>query len=180
MEEKKNRSTYNRPEGDRTLDAEVLHIDLPRFREQIKTEEAWLKSDRNAITVFKTEGMTITLVALHAGALLQPGSYEGTGLLTVQVLEGEMEFITEADVFKLTEGQLINLHAHLPFRSSARLETLALLTMVRFAEQGSVGTESETLQEKTFGNTIDAPVITGSTPPLSELDRTRMENPPEA
>ncbi|PST83518.1 hypothetical protein C7T94_13270 [Pedobacter yulinensis] len=180
MEEKRNRSTYNRPAGDRTIDAEVLHIDLPKFRVQIKTEEAWLKSDRNAITVFKTEGMTITLLALHQGALLQPGSYEGTGLLTVQILEGEMEFVTEADVFRLTEGQLINLHEHLPFRSSATQETLALLTMVRFAEPGPVAEQPESLQADGFGNMIDRPPISGSTPPLSELDRTRMENPPDA
>jgi len=68
MEEKFNEATQQRPEGDRVMDAAIVTIDLPSFIEKIKQESPWKDKDRNAITVFKTNGMRIVLIALHAGA----------------------------------------------------------------------------------------------------------------
>jgi hypothetical protein len=59
MEKKSNKETPQRPEGDRLLDASIVTIDLLLFMEQIKHEPSWKDSDRNSITVFKTEGMRI-------------------------------------------------------------------------------------------------------------------------
>ena len=49
-------------------DAPLVEMDLNAFRQQIKQEKAWQNSDRNAITIFKTSGMRLVLVALHQGA----------------------------------------------------------------------------------------------------------------
>ncbi len=68
MEEKYNSSTTQRPDGDRMIDAALVSIDLPMFIKQIKSEAAWENSDRNAVTVFKTNGVRIVLIALHEGA----------------------------------------------------------------------------------------------------------------
>ena len=59
MEEKFNEATTQRPQGDRIMDAPLVTIDLRSFTKQIRDEKAWKDSDRNAITVFKTDGMRI-------------------------------------------------------------------------------------------------------------------------
>src|SRR5687767_3724208 len=92
MEIKHNDATRNRPEGDRVLDAPYVFADLPAFIEQVKDEKAWEKSDRNAITVFKTQGMTIVLSAMKEGAVIKDNTVNG--FFTVQVLEGSVRLET--------------------------------------------------------------------------------------
>ena len=70
MEIKNNEATDLRPEGYRLRDAPLVSIDIPEFIKQIKNETTWTNSDRNAITVFKTNGLRIVLVALHENCLL--------------------------------------------------------------------------------------------------------------
>ncbi len=67
MEAKYNASTEARPEGDRVLNAPLVHINIAEFIRQIKKEATWDNSDRNAITVYKTDGLSMVLVALHKG-----------------------------------------------------------------------------------------------------------------
>ena len=68
MEEKHNEATLLRPRGNRTMDAVLVTIDLPSFIKQIRQESTWKESDRNSITVFKTNGLRIVVIALHKGA----------------------------------------------------------------------------------------------------------------
>ena len=68
MDEKFNKATTQRPQGNRVMDAPLVTIDLRSFTKQIRDEKAWKESDRNAITVFKTDGMRIVLIALHKDA----------------------------------------------------------------------------------------------------------------
>ena len=60
MDEKFNDATQQRPQGERIMDAALVTIDLSNFTKQIREEQAWKDSDRNAITVFKTDSMRIT------------------------------------------------------------------------------------------------------------------------
>ena len=55
MDEKFTEAITNRPQGERTLDAPLVTIDLRLFIAQIKEEEQWKNSDRNAITIFKRQ-----------------------------------------------------------------------------------------------------------------------------
>ncbi|MDP9229278.1 MAG: hypothetical protein M3O67_01240, partial [Bacteroidota bacterium] len=104
MQEKHNEATINRPEGDRPIDAPLMLIDLPSLIEQIKTEDAWSKNDRNAITAFKTDGMRIVLVALHENAEMTP--HETDGVLSIQVVEGKIKFKTEQESVDVYKGQV--------------------------------------------------------------------------
>ena len=45
MEIKRNQATFNRPQGDRVIDASYVFIDIPAFVDQIKMEKAWEKND---------------------------------------------------------------------------------------------------------------------------------------
>ena len=127
MDEKYNEATAQRPQGDRTVDAPLISIDLGSFIEQIRNEKTWEDSDRNAITVFKTNGMRIVLIALHKNAEL--ARHTANGIISVQVLEGQMIFTTDQQSVELSKGQLLTLHQGIPHSIVAIEETVFLLTL---------------------------------------------------
>jgi quercetin dioxygenase-like cupin family protein len=127
MEVKYNESTELRPEGGRLLDATLVSIDIPDFINQIKSEPAWEKNDRNARTVYKTDGMSIVLVALHEDAVM--ARHTADGIISVQVLEGKINFITDGQSVELEKGQMIALHKGEPHSVAAIKESVFLLTL---------------------------------------------------
>ena len=127
MDEKHNEATAQRPQGNRTVDAPLVSIDLGSFIEQIRNEKTWEDSDRNAITVFKTNGMRIVLIALHKNAEL--ARHTANGIISVQVLEGQMIFTTDQQSVELSKGQLLTLHQGIPHSIVAIVETVFLLTL---------------------------------------------------
>ncbi|MGN6618603.1 MAG: hypothetical protein ACTHJ5_15635 [Ilyomonas sp.] len=128
MEEKFNESTINRPKGDRLLDASLVTIDLPAYIKQLKEEEAWQKNDRNAITVFKTEGLNIVIVALHQDAVMKP-PVASEGNTSVQVIEGNVLLNVEEQSTKINPQQIVAFREHQPFSITALKETVFVLTM---------------------------------------------------
>ncbi|MEO5583376.1 MAG: cupin domain-containing protein [Saprospiraceae bacterium] len=127
MEEKYNEATPQRPQGDRIVDAPLVQINLPFFIEQIRKEKPWTDSDRNAITVFKTNGMRIVLIALHKGAEMSKHSAEG--LISIQVLEGQIIFSTDERSVEMGKGEMLALHVGIPHSVKATEETIFLLTL---------------------------------------------------
>ena len=127
MEERANEATRNRPEGDRLIDAPMVEIDLHRFINQLKSEEAWRDSQRNAITVFKTDSMRLVLIGLHMGGELPEHTAEG--VISVHVLKGHILFRANNEEKKLTEGHIITLHENIPHSIIAVEESIFLLTI---------------------------------------------------
>lgn len=127
MEEKHNNSTELRPEGDRVLDAVLVKVDLEEKLEHIRNETAWKEGDRNAITVFKNEEISMVLISLHAGAELKP--HKAPGPINVQVLEGKMSFSADNQVFEIKKGQLITLRKEIPHSVVALEDSAFLLTV---------------------------------------------------
>ena len=132
MEEKFNEATQQRPEGDRVMDAAMVTIDLPSFIEQIKQESPWKDKDRNAITVFKTNGMRIVLIALHAGAEMK--THTADGIISVQVIDGRMKFNADNQSVELNKGQMLALHKGIQHSVLAVEETIFLLTLTTTLE----------------------------------------------
>lgn len=131
MDVKYNESTYNRPWGERPVDAPVVPVDLHAYTQQLMEEKAWQENDRNAITVFKSDTITVVLIALHKGAEMKPATVDGTGTFTLQVLDGQVTFRTEQEALDLNRGQMVVLHEHIPYSTTANKESVCLLTMVR-------------------------------------------------
>ena len=127
MENKFNEATPQRPEGDRPLDAPMVLMDLPSFMEQIKTEPSWKDSERNSITIFKTDTLRIVMIALHEGAELKTHTSEG--LMCLQVLEGQLNFATGEQTAELSKGQMLALHEGIAHSVIASKETVFLLTL---------------------------------------------------
>ncbi len=132
MEIKSNESTDLRPEGTRLMDAPLVSMDIPEFIKQLKAEATWQNSDRNAMTVYKTNGMRIVLIALHEDAVLKKHTAEG--IISVQVLEGEIIFSTDGQSVVVKQGQMIALHKGLPHSVKAVKETVFLLTLTTTLE----------------------------------------------
>lgn len=128
MENKSNEATPQRPEGERTLNAPLVEMDLFEFIKQIKDESTWTDSDRNSITIFKSDAMRIVLIGLHENAELKP--HKANGTISVQVLEGKIEFTTEHQSTQIEKGQMIALQQNLTHSVKALTESFFLLTLV--------------------------------------------------
>ena len=127
MENKSNEATPKRPEGDRLLDAPLVTMDLNHLMEQVRNEPSWKYSDRNSITIYKSENMRVVLIGLHQNAELK--THTTNGIINVQVLEGHIKFTTEQQVTELEKGQMLALKKQLPHSVFALKETFFLLTM---------------------------------------------------
>jgi quercetin dioxygenase-like cupin family protein len=130
METKHNESTELRPDGGRLMDAPVVPINVPEFIQTIKSEPAWKKSDRNAMTIYKTNGMRIVLIALHEDAVME--KHTTNGIVSVQLLDGEINFNVNNESFLLKPGQIIALHRNVPHSIAAIKESVFLLTVADF------------------------------------------------
>jgi quercetin dioxygenase-like cupin family protein len=133
MENKTIESTNKRPEGNHIIDASIVKIDIPALAKQIKNETPWTESDRNAITVFKTNGLSIVLIALHKDAVMP--KYQAHSLINIQVLDGEIEFSTDEESVNLTKGQILAVHCAIPHSILAVEETVFLLTVTTTKKQ---------------------------------------------
>ncbi len=127
MKIKQNESTKLRPEGSRIIDAPLVSMDIPAFIKQLRNETVWENADRNAITVFKTNGMRIVLIALHKDAELK--KHTADGIISVQVIEGEINFNTDDQSLILKKNQIVGLHKGIPHSVKAIKESVFLLTL---------------------------------------------------
>lgn len=131
MEEKFNNATPQRPAGHRTLDGQLVQVDLPRFISEIRSEAAYHENGKNAITVFKSEHATTTLVALKTNEKVQSGSEERHLLMSLYVIEGKLSFSVNEKEEYLSDGQLLNYHYDYPFQAIAHTDCVCLLTVIK-------------------------------------------------
>ncbi|MCE7038814.1 cupin domain-containing protein [Dyadobacter sp. CY312] len=132
MEIKRNDATINRPEGSRVIDAPYVFMDIPAFTDQLREEKSWDKGDRNSITVFKSEEITIVVSALKAGAEIRNSAADV--LFTVMVLQGEVVITTDDVERDITKGQAVAFHPHVLHSIRAISDSNLLITSYCTAE----------------------------------------------
>jgi hypothetical protein len=140
MQVKVNQSTTNRPEGERILDAPSVLVEIQQYVDQIRQEEAWKKYDRNAITVFKTPGITVVINALHSGA--EMNDIEVDGLLMLQVLEGEITIMAEEGEKTLREKEMLILHPCFKTNILAEKDTVMILSNILIGDPREKGEDT--------------------------------------
>ena len=126
MERKRNEATLNRPEGDRVLDAPYVFIDINEYTQQIRDENAWHKNDRNGITVYKTDQLTMVIVGLHPKAILKNNVVDG--IVTIQVMQGGVRVTTPDGDVEVRQNQLITFHRCIDHSIESLEESVLLLT----------------------------------------------------
>lgn len=115
------------PKGNRELDAPTIVLELDSLMQQIKEDATFKNNDKHSITIVKTEGMRIVMIALKPGAELK--THTAPGAISVQVLEGKIQFNTENASIELYKGQLLTLQLGLAHSVTASLESIFLLTI---------------------------------------------------
>lgn len=126
MEIKRNEATNNRPDGDRVIDGTYVFIDIHSFLTQLKEEKAWEKNDRNGITVFKSNALTMVLTALRKSAVIKENSVDG--FITWQVLDGKVRVTTPDGDIDAEKGQILAFHPNIVHSLEALTDTKILLT----------------------------------------------------
>jgi len=129
MQTKFNEATINRPEGSRILDAPFVFMDLAKYSHQLKHEEAWQKNDRNSITIFKTREFTMVLCWLREEALIMDNLVGGH--VTIQVIEGTIDFSVETSTTEMTQKQMITIHPGIMHTIRAVSNSLILIVTTR-------------------------------------------------
>ncbi len=124
---KLNNATPQRPEGERILNAPLVEMNLNEVIKQIKSESTWEDSDRNSVTLFKSETMRIVLIGLHQNAELK--SHKANGVISVQVIQGKVEFATEKQSIHIEAGQIVALQENIFHSVKALTESFFLLTL---------------------------------------------------
>ena len=112
---------------DRLLDGPLLTFDLPEVIKKIKQEQTWKMGERNAITLMKSSYMRIVLIALHEQTemnFLQSGN-----VISIQLIEGKLNFQTEKQSAMLRKGGLLTLHEDMKHTLIAIEESVFLLTV---------------------------------------------------
>lgn len=126
-------STPQRPEGERVLDASITEIDINLFIEKIKAESTWKDSDRNSMTIHKSDHLVIVLIGLHAGAEMKP--HKAGGILSLQVLDGKIDFIVEQKKTAMKKGNMLVLHENIFHNVIAGEESFLLLSITKVKEE---------------------------------------------
>ncbi|HLK12561.1 MAG TPA: cupin domain-containing protein [Candidatus Binatia bacterium] len=104
-----------------------MAFDIPAILAELRGEPTWQTADRNAITLLKTRGMRVVLVAMHAGTIVR--THHAEGPIALQTLEGRLRFRTDAQEETLGPGALLTLHAGIPHALEAVEDCAYLLTI---------------------------------------------------
>ncbi|GAB1464452.1 cupin domain-containing protein [Pedobacter sp.] len=127
LKTKSNDATPQRPDGERILNASLVEMNLVHSINQLKNETTWTQSDRNSVTIFKSDTMRIVLIGLHENATLKP--HKANGVISVQVLAGKITFATDQQSVQLEKGQMIALQENIVHSLKALTESFFLLTL---------------------------------------------------
>ena len=120
-------ATYNRPDGERLIDAPYVIADIEERIDQLKDEKAWDKNDRNGITLFKSPGMAIVLTCLHDEAVISDISADET--IVLQVIEGKINVTLDSDAFELCEKKMVVIHPNITHSVYALKRSVILMTI---------------------------------------------------
>lgn len=77
--------------------------------------------------------MRIVLIALHKAAEMVKHKADGT--ISIQMLEGLINFITDEQQLELDKGEMLALHKGIPHSVVAKEETIFLLTLTTTLER---------------------------------------------
>lgn len=100
---------------------------IPTLIDQMKQEEIWYKSGRNAKTVLKTPWMRLVLNTMKAGTGIK--KHQTKGPISIHCIEGELKLNVEDSSVILQKGDLLTLEENTLHSVDALQETAFLLTI---------------------------------------------------
>lgn len=112
---------------ERPLSGDVLVFDLAEERERASDPAIVGRSGRNARTLLKSGELRITMIVLGPGGGIPEHHAEGP--ITVQPIEGRLDFSVGGEVYDLGPGQLLSTGPGVPHAVRSEEGATFLLTV---------------------------------------------------
>src|SRR5207237_1319125 len=120
------------------LDARLMEIDLVAIAEQLRAEDHWQTSGRNAVTLVKYPDVRVVLEVMRPGAMIDENAVERDGRVIIQVLSGRLRLTVDRRAIELSPGRLMALDHMVPEHIEA-LEESTYLLWVSWCDHGRDG-----------------------------------------
>jgi len=123
---------HSREERTARLFTEELHLfNLPETMQGLRGEPEYAANGRNGTTLVKDAELRVVLQVLREGA--EMAEHHAPGPITVQVLDGEIQFSVGEVVHTLRPGGLLVLPTRRPHAVKAARDSAFLLTIAPLA-----------------------------------------------
>jgi quercetin dioxygenase-like cupin family protein len=109
-------------------DAPLLKFELKEVIDEIKEEDIWKMGEINTVILLKSSYMRIVLIALHEQSEIT--FHQSSNLISLQLIEGKLDFQTEKQSVILQQGSLLTLHEDCKHTLVAIKESVFLLTII--------------------------------------------------
>lgn len=139
-------SSHPRPDTERVLDVPLLEFDLNIEIKNLKLESNWKAGRQRSKTLSKSENMSVVLMAMHKATEIK--MHQANGPITLQVLEGNIQFMTWQSCVSIKAGQFITLHKNVQHNIIAKEQTIALLTIMHMNDENKPGPEEKEIEKK--------------------------------
>ncbi len=114
-------------EENKLMNAQMVTLDIPFFIKNILKDKSWKKKDRNTISLYKSNGFSVVLVALKKGSEITKHIAKGT--MAIQVIKGRIIFKTDDKSSDIRKGQMLALHPGIPHSALAKKKSIFLLIL---------------------------------------------------
>jgi quercetin dioxygenase-like cupin family protein len=104
-----------------------IAVDLRAEIARLKGEPAWADNDRHGSSLVKGDGINVALMVLKKGAKMQ--EHHTRAPITVQVIEGRINFIANGKTQLATAGMLVALDRAIEHSVEAVEESAIVLTV---------------------------------------------------
>ena len=105
----------------------LIEVDLAAELESLRASASYQAADHAAKTIVKQPGIRVVLIALKAGGHMH--EHHADCAITVQGVDGHVEFMVGETLVALTRGRLLTLAAGVPHRVTGINESALLLTI---------------------------------------------------
>jgi quercetin dioxygenase-like cupin family protein len=109
------------------LTGALLQFDLATETEQLRQEEPWKTTSRNAKTLVKYPDLRIVLIVMKLGTRMEGHKAEGS--ISIQTLTGSLRLHLPVQAVELPVGRLLTLERALPHDVEALEDSSFLLTI---------------------------------------------------
>ena len=138
-------SSHPRPYAGRILDAPLLEFDLNKEIKHIKLEGNWSAGKQTAKTLAKSENISVVLIAMQKANEMK--MHQANGPITLQVMEGNIQFMTWQSCVTIKAGEFITLHQNVQHNMLAKESSIALLTIMHMNEKNKIDPEEKEIEE---------------------------------
>jgi quercetin dioxygenase-like cupin family protein len=105
----------------------MLQFDLARETDQLRREDPWNTTSRNAKTLVKYADLRIVLIAMKSGTRME--GHKADGSISIQGLTGNLRLHLADQTVEIPAGRLLTLERGLPHDVEAKEDSSFLLTI---------------------------------------------------